>query len=333
MADRPPPGLRSIHTLREDRARGRYSRPTTTLLLVAVVGVTLTLIAYNLFANRSLESRRSALLEKQRAVQMTVGAEWDSLRGRLESAVVGASAPYEGDFVARGAAAPDGDFRTRPGLYLRMRLADARSPESLRAATELSQRDGFAACFLHDTGAVVGDAGPFGEQPWNLRRAYESTKILTPRWVDDVKATDDDLRMRAFEKQYDRAIRDDIPLAVRIVKQAEYLLLVLDEESDDGANAGAAAAAVTAAADGGPMSDLLVQATPHQARVELIDLQRPRATGAKEPSTRFRLRRSAESSYVMASESADLSPEMRLALQRQVNNCGLANAVTAALAK
>ena len=34
----------------------------------------------------------------------------------------------------------------------------------------------------------------------------------------------------------------------------------------------------------------------------------------------------------MASESADLSPEMKLALQRQVNNCALANEVTKALA-
>ncbi len=327
MADRPPPGLKSIHTLREDRARGRYSRPTTTLLLVAVVGVSLTLIAYNLFATRSLESRRSALLEKQRAVQMTVGVEWDSLRDRLEGAIVGAAGPYAGDVVDRSSLV--GDFRNRPGLYLRMRLEDAHSTESLRAATEQSQRDGFAACFLHDNSPSVADAGLFGEQPWNLRRAYDSTKILTPHWIDDVKATDDDLRMRAFEKQYDQAVQNDIPLAVRIVKQAEYLLLVLDEDGEGG---GAAGAAASAAADGGLLTDKLVQATPHEARVELIDLKSARRSDARELGALFRLRRNAESSYVMASESADLSPEMKLALQRQVNNCALANEVTRALA-
>ncbi len=320
MADRPPPGLKSIRTLREDRARGRYSRPTTTLLLVAVVGVTLTLIAYNLFATRSLESRRSALLEKQRAVQMTVGVEWDSLRDQLEGAIVAAAGPYEGDVVERSSLV--GDFRSHPGLYLRMRLQDARSTESLRAATEQSQRDAFAACFLRDDRPSAADAGLFGEQPWNLRRAYDSTKILTPHWIDDVKATDDDLRMRAFEKQYEQAVQNDIPLAVRIVKQAEYLLLVLDEDAGGGG----------AAADGGPLTDKLVQATPHEARVELIDLKAARASDAKDLGALFRLRRNAESSYVMASESADLSPEMKLALQRQVNNCALANEVTKALA-
>ena len=132
---------------------------------------------------------------------MTVGVEWDSLRDRLEAAVIDAAGPYAGDVVDHGSLV--GDFRAHPGLYLRMRIEDAHSAESLRAATEQSQRDGFAACFLHDTAPSMADAGPFGEQPWNLRRAYDSTRILTPRWIDDVKATDDDLRMRAFEKQYD----------------------------------------------------------------------------------------------------------------------------------
>jgi hypothetical protein len=323
VADRPPPGLKSIRTLREDRARGRYARPTTTLLLVAVVGVTLTLIAYNLFATRSLESRRNALLEKQRAVQMTLGVEWDSLRDRLEAAALGASGPYQGDFIDRANVTSfvADDFRGHPGLYLRLRLEDARSPEKLRAATEMSQRDGFAACFLHDTSSSVDhDGGPFGEQPWNLRRAYDSTKILTPRWVDDVKTTDDDLRLRAFEKQYEHAVQDDIPVAARIVKQAEYLLLVLDEDGSDGAPLADGGAA-------GETADRQVQATTHEARVELLDLRGPRAGNAI-----FRLRRNAESSFVMASEGADLSPEMRLALQRQVNNCGLANEITKALA-
>ncbi len=323
MADRPPPGLKSIRTLREDRARGRYARPTTTLLLVAVVGVTLTLIAYNVFAARTLESRRNALLEKQRAVQMTVGVEWDSLRDRLEAAALGASGAYQGDFIDHGKVADD--FRSRPGLYLRLRLEDARSPEKLRAATEMSQRDGFAACFLHDTSSSLDhDAGPFGEQPWNLRRAYDSTKILTPRWVDDVKTADDDLRLRAFEKQYEHAVQDDIPVAVRIVKQAEYLLLVLDEDGPDGAPLADGGAA-------GETADRQVQATAHEARVELLDLKGARAGNASEVNAIFRLRRNAESSFVMASEGADLSPEMRLAVQRQVNNCGLANEITKAL--
>jgi hypothetical protein len=307
VADRPPPGLKSIRTLREDRARGRYARPTTTLLLVAVVGVTLTLIAYNLFATRSLESRRNALLEKQRAVQMTLGVEWDSLRDRLEAAALGASGPYQGDFIDRANVTSfvADDFRGHPGLYLRLRLEDA--PR--------------AACFLHDTSSSVDhDGGPFGEQPWNLRRAYDSTKILTPRWVDDVKTTDDDLRLRAFEKQYEHAVQDDIPVAARIVKQAEYLLLVLDEDGSDGAPLADGGAA-------GETADRQVQATTHEARVELLDLRGPRAGNAI-----FRLRRNAESSFVMASEGADLSPEMRLALQRQVNNCGLANEITKALA-
>ncbi len=140
-------------------------------------------------------------------------------------------------------------FRTQPGLYLRMRVADATSAESVRKVAVDAKRDAFAACLLrepNERGARGDvDAGAFAEQPWNLGQAYAATRILTDDWVGAVKDADDDLRLRVFVEQYDKAIREEIPLAIDVVKRAQFFLLVLDEDVPE-------AASFT---DGGPLSE------------------------------------------------------------------------------
>ena len=58
-----------------------------------------------------------------------------------------------------------------------------------------------------------------------------------------MRDADDDLRLRVFVEQYDKAIREEIPLAIDVVKRAQFFLLVLDEDVPEAA----------AFADGGPL--------------------------------------------------------------------------------
>ena len=315
--EKPPRGLKSINQGREARKEGRYSRATPITALVAGGGVIVSLLIYRYVAGNQLETARSDLLGKQRAVEVTLGAQWTPLRDRVEKYVIESAGEAKPDVVA--ADVKKWDFRTQPGLYLRLRIEDAATPEKIRKASDDSLRDGFTGCLLkHPTDALARgevDASVFAEQPWNLRQAYSSTRILTPQWVQDVKDAEDLLRLKVFQQQFDHAEKDEIPRAISIVRDAQFLLLVLDEPS----------AEAVAGADGGVPAPENVQLAPHWARVSVLDLH-----GGSEV---LRLRRYAAATFVFAGERQVTDPETLEAMKRQVNNCALANAVNAELVK
>jgi hypothetical protein len=210
------------------------------------------------------------------------------------------------------------ELRTQPGLYLRMRVAEAKDAASVRTVAADARKDAFAACLLrepNERGARGdADAGAFAEQPWNLGQAYAATRILTDDWVGEVKAADDDLRLRIFSRQYDKAVRDEIPVAIDVVKRAQFFLLVLDEDVPEAVKP----------ADGGPLTEEALQLVPHPSRVHLFDL-----TTGKEL---LRLLRTGDARVIPAGERAVADEETRDAMQRQANNCALARRVDEAIA-
>jgi hypothetical protein len=307
-------GLPAILNAREERAAGR-SRWTMQAGIVAGLCVLGGLLAHTLVEAHDLRTDRQTLLAKQRAVQATLGAEWDPLRDRLEDDVLTSAKDYAADRIDPDAR--KGDFRTQPGLYLRMRVADARDAATVRRIAADARKDGFAGCFLREPNerGVRGeiDGGAFSEQPWYLGRAYSATWTLTDEWAQLVKDADDDLRMRVLKGQYDKAVREEIPLAIDIVKRAQFLLLVLDED----------APLPPDPADAGRTPEEALQLVLHPARVLLFHLP--------DNTLLLRLRRSVDARVIPAGEHLVTDPEIRDAMQRQANNCALARAVETAL--
>ena len=303
-------GLAAIAGAREDRAHGRVRWGTHAGLLcvTAVVGG---LVAHWVVSERELGSEKQGLLAKQRAIAATLGSEWYPLRDKLEGDLLAAAGDYAGDRIEPQARRRE--LRSRPGLYLRMRLADMKDAASIRSAAADSKKDAFAACLLREPNerGVRGeiDGGAFAEQPWNLGQAYAATRVLSDDWVRVVKDADDELRMRVFQEQYDKAVREEIPLAIDVVKRAEFLLFVLDEDTPE----------AKAFTDGGPMTEEALQLVDHPARIHLVELP-----GGKEI---LRLRRSGSARVIPAGERAIADQETREAMQRQANNCALAGAV------
>lgn len=309
-------GLPSIARAREDRASGK-SRWTSQAGLMALVAIIGGFVAYKVVSDRDLASRRQALIGKQRAIEATLGKQWLPLRDKLEGEILGAAAgEYQGDVV--DPEARKGAFKTEPGLYLRMRLADARSVDAIRKVAADAKKDAFAGCLLREPNdrGVQGeiDGGAFADQPWNLGQAYAATRILTDDWVAEVKDADDDLRMRVFEEQFGRAQAHEIPLAIDVVTRAQFLLLALDEDVPEAA----------AYVDGGTFTEEALQMVPHPTRVHLFDLASGREI--------LRLRRTGGAQVVPVGERAMTDPETRDAEQRQANNCALARRVDEALA-
>jgi hypothetical protein len=308
-------GLAAVAQAREDRAGGR-SRWTAQAGLAAGVAVLGGLIAHKVVTERDLRADRQTLLSKQRAVAATLGAEWYPVRDRLEADVATSAAEYKGDVVE--AEAKTGAFRSAPGLYLRLRVAEAGSAANVRKVAADARKDGFVGCLMREPNerGVRGevDGGAFAEQPWNLGQAYAATRILTDDWVNGVKEADDDLRMRVFKEQYTKAVDHEIPFAIEIVKRAQFFVLVLDEDVPEAVRP----------PDGGSPTEEGLQLVLHPARVHVFDL----ATN----KTILRLRRSAEARVIPAGERAVTDSETQDAMQRQANNCALAHRVETALA-
>lgn len=309
-----PRGLPAVTRAREDRAR-RGPRWTMRAGLVAAAAVVAGFLAHTIVSGRELQAEKRSLLSRRRAVEATLGAQWFPMRDRLETNIIDGARSFQGDRVAPEARASP--FRTEPGLYLRMLVADAADVESIRRVAVDAKKDAFAACLLREPNllGIRGevDGGAFAEQPWNLGQAYAATRILSDRWIHEVEAADDEIRLRVFSEQYEKAVREEIPLAIDVVTRARFFLLVLDEEVSE-----------AMPGDGGRVTEEALQLVVHPARVFLFDL--------KSNQELFRLRRSGGATVIPAGERPVTDPETREAMQRQANNCSLATLVESAIA-
>jgi hypothetical protein len=312
VADKRELGLKAVHSARAERKQSKYGKIEGSAWLVAAGAVVVTLIIAYLLSDRTLSTEKDEILSQQRAAVSTVGAEWYPLRDRLEKITLDAAAKFDGDKVDVEAAKLD--FRSSPGIYLRLRVDDAKNADSLRKNAKDSVKDAFTGCLLREPNAALArgeaDAGIGPDQPWNLRQAYTATRVLTDEWTNEVKASDDKDRLRVFKQQYEKAKRDEIPLAIDIIKRAQFFLLVLDEDVEE---------ARELSGDAGHITQEALQQVPHPARVLLVNLK----TGAEIA----RLRKTAAADFQFVGEQAVRDPEVRAAMKRQVNNCALAQAV------
>lgn len=319
MAEKRDIGLKAIRGAQEDRRRGKATRISGPVWLAAGGVILLGVVLSWFLSGRALGKAKDELLAQQRAAVKTVGAEWLPLRDKLEAITVDAAGAYKGDLVTPEAAT--WDFRSAPGLYLRLRVDDAKDAAAIRKNASGSLRDGFTACLLHHEGGRIGqiargdDAGSGAhDQPWNLRQAYTATRVLGEAWVADVEAAGDDLRLRVFQEQYEKAKKEDIPFAIDVVKKAKVFLLLLDEDVPEAKEAALGDAGLTEA----------LQQVPHPVRVHVVNLE----TG----NVVARLRKIAHGEFMIAGERAVTDPEARAAMKRQVNNCALAQDVSTSLA-
>lgn len=314
-------GLKAVRDARIERGRLKHGRLSSKAMLVALGSMVTVATAAWLFQERSLAEQKEELLSKQRAVATTVGAEWSTLRETLEKATLDAAGSYKGDYLDPEASR--WDFRSLPGIYLRTRVEDAKDLASLRASAKDSVRDSFVGCLLRPNNASAAaiargeDAGAeWHDQPWNLRLGYFATRILTDEWVNGVKDAEDELHLRVFVQQYEKAKTEEIPLTIDIVKKAQFFLLVLDEDVPE-----ARELAPDAGPNAGKVTGLELQQLPHPTRIHVLDLRRGKEM--------VRLRREVEAGFRFMGERTLRDPSILAAMKRQVNNCTLAHDVWA----
>ncbi len=320
-------GLPAIEKAREARKKISWPSPkfwAWTGLILAV-----TFILHWKRSQGEVESERQKLMARQRAVAAELGPRWLPLREKVEAWTL-ELAKDAGPEIADKDALAAWDFRDKPGLYLRMPVDQATSPESIRKAAKDSLRDGFTACLLRapNQNPLAGAECkrtrdcPQGEfcnevdrcarpaQPYNLRVAYRTLHVLSDDWVRDAQEASSDLRLRVLSGSFDETVQDDLPMAVDLLTRAQYFLLVLDEKP----------AGALEVPDGGSVADAVL-GSPHSARVGVWRLDDGKPV--------LRVRR--EAAGELLGLGGEVDAKVLEARQRQANSCALAIAVRQAM--
>ena len=336
-------GLPSLNQARAERRsamrRGKYSlrgQLMPRFWLWAGVVLSGAMVIYWRLSQGQLESEKSRIMAKQRAVAAALTPEVIPYTTKIQEWAAELSGQWQGDTIA-----PDVDLdsiRTRPGIYLRLRREAAADSSLLRKEAEQSLLDGFVACMFVREGEADPRHGPPCEgsvdcdpgllcneyevctrppRPFNMRLAYSALRVLDSSWSDELHEATNDLKVRAFERELERVSKNDVPIAIRMMKQSEFCTLVLDEQPEDG---------LPERLDAQETTEQRIQRTPHRARVAVWDLQ----TGTQ----LLRVRARAHGKFVPVGDQhvARVPPENRSEQQqrsvaaqaRQANSCALA---------
>ncbi|APR79413.1 Hypothetical protein A7982_04760 [Minicystis rosea] len=283
------------------------------------------------WTSNDVDRGKQKLLADQRGVAAELGPRWLPLRDKLEKWTTDLARSAGPEIIDREGLGK-WDFRTRSGIYLRLRAEDAQTPEAIRTGAKSSLRDGFTACLMRvpNPSATAGkeckrtrdcparefcneqDHCSKPAQPFNLRVAYRTMQILSDDWVREVQAVDAELRLRLYQTHFEDAIRDDMPLASELLAQAQYFLVVLDETPPGLA---------LPAADAGVTANEVVQGAAHESRVLVVRLS--------DDKVLLRIRRPAGGELIGASPAID--SDVMAARQRQANSCALALSVREAM--
>lgn len=253
MADRRDKtlGLKAIEQSAEARNK-RVRPPLRVAVWFGLIVAVATVLRWRCTLSE-MDEDRTKLMAKQRTVEAELGPKWYPLRDKLEkwanetAALPPSNGP--GDEVVDEGELAAFDFRSKPGLYFRARVDEAKTPKDVREAAKRSLRDGFTSCLMRGAEAspVKGkecqktrdcERGEFCNelnhcgpptQPYNMRAAYKTLNILSEEWIADVQETTNDLRLELLIRSFEDSTADDLPLAADLLTRASYFLVVLDE--------------------------------------------------------------------------------------------------------
>jgi hypothetical protein len=329
-------GLPSLNEMRAERRRAMVlgkvrvrAMPPQFWLWSALV-IAAMMVLYWKFAQGELESQKSAVMAKQRAVAESLGPRILPFRDKIEGFTQELARDFEGPQLAQAGALRE--VRTAPAVYLRLRLENAETAVKIRKAAVRSLHDGFTSCFFAKKGTPDPAQGPKCEssadcesgllcneydvcakppEPYNMRLAYRSLRVLSTEWTDELHQATSDLAISAYDRDLDKVTREDVPIAAEILTRAKYFVLVLDEDPPQG---------LPSQADGGYESDEeRVQRVPHMARIGVWNLKTGELVA--------RLREQASGRVVPVGDRVITRQETVAAQERQVNSCALALAV------
>lgn len=325
-------GLKAVQEHRESRGKMRWP-PAKYWGYAGIVLLLMSIFHYKRTLSE-LDRTRNQLLGKQRFVKTEVEPKWAPMRDKMEKWTQElAKGPVE-DFTEKEELAKWG-FRDKKGVYLRLRVEDAESADAIRKAAKDSLRDGFTACL-----ALVPNPDPLsgheckrssdcgrGEhcneqdhcakpaQPFNLRIAYRAFAVLSDDWVRQVQEGNE-MTVRALSGTFDDLVKDDMPMATDLVREAQYFVVLIDEKAAD-------------EPPPPPAGSTATYTNPNETRQALQHFARIGVWRLTDDKPMVRIRR--ETAGTLMGNPGNVDPAVADARQRQANSCSLALAVRQAI--
>jgi len=333
-------GLPSVNQAKAEQRRAlvlgrvRLSGVPPHFWLWSLTAIGLFFVIYWRIAEGHLESVKAQVMAKQRAVARTIGPSILPFRDKVERWASELAAPYASDHVEGGTSYDL--IRQSPGVYLRLRLANAKTPKDIRKAARVSLHDGFTSCMFVNKeagdptqglpckttaqctpGKLCNEWNVCGDPPipYNMRLAYRTLRVLSNEWTDELHETTSELAVSAYDRDLDNVSKYDVRVAAEILARSKYFTLVLDEDPPDGLP--------KELPDAGESPEERVQRVGHPARVGIWEL----ASGKQV----LRLRSNAAGRFVPMGTKVVRDPLIVAAQERQVNGCQLALEVRGAL--
>src|SRR5688500_18572290 len=212
------------------KVRVRAMPPHFWLWTAVVIGA-FTVIYWRI-AQGEIESRRSQVMAKQRAIARTLGPQILPFRDQVEAWVKELASAPPAPLVDPEASLEK--IKTSPGVYLRLRMANAASTQKIRKAAQGSLHDGFTSClFVRPasdptkgaacrvtadcmSGQLCNEWNVCGDppRPYNMRLAYRALRVLSTEWTDEVYQATSELGLNAYERDLDSVTKRDVPVAV-----------------------------------------------------------------------------------------------------------------------
>jgi hypothetical protein len=302
--------------------------------LWAAVIIAAIMVVYWRVEQGKVESAKSAVMAKQRAIAVTLGPQIIPFRDKVEGWVKELAEGEPKTFVRPGTSLAE--LSSQTSVYLRLRLDQAKTPKDIRKAAAQSLRDGFTSCLFVTKNPGDPTQGPKCRttadcspgllcnewevcveptSPFNMRFAYQALRVLSSEWTDELHAAGSVLEINAYDRDLVKVRDHDVPIAAKVLARSRYFTLVLDEEPPDGLP--------PEIPDAGETPTERLQRTAHFARIGIWDLKK------NEPV--LKLRAEAGGTVIPVGKRPIEDPLVNAAQQRQVNNCALALEVKAAL--
>ncbi len=181
--------------------------------LAVILGIVGVFAFYTVRQDRRKEALRQQMLDLHETQLSEVAERYLAFRRRLETLVTQAAEGGEPETWADPRLNLSG-LRGGEGLYLRIRVEAADTPEHIRDGALQMDADSITRCL--------------GIAPASVRGLYEKGEFLTPAWVDNLREEQDTMALRVLDDQLGRHIQVDAPVLLSMM-QADWFMLVLQQ--------------------------------------------------------------------------------------------------------
>jgi hypothetical protein len=340
-------GLPSLNESRETRrrltstgkVRPRGMQPVVWLWMAVVVAVFV--VVYWRINTGKLESQKSAVMAKQRAVRKTLGPKLLPFVERVETWTLELSSAGADTFQSPAieAGLSWDALARKSGVYLRVLSTKASSADLIRRSSAVSLNDGFTSCFFVREGTTDPTKGPkcvssldcqagllcnewdvcsAVTSPYNMRLAYRAYRSLSGEFTRALQEATEELQVRALERELDQITRVDVPVSIDVLQRAKIVTIVIDEVPTGMDKPVPFKPNETVLTD-----EQRVQGVPHEARVGIWD-----SVSGKQL---VRWRGAAAGRMVSIGRRVELDPDVEGARSRQSNSCALAAALRSSI--